>query len=36
MQEAIEMTMIRRDPGDDWDIEYEVRELDGPEAGTEA
>jgi hypothetical protein len=36
-QEAIEMTMrFLKIHGDEWDIECEVREFDGPEAGTEA
>jgi hypothetical protein len=36
-QEAIEMTMrFLKIHGDEWDIECEVREFDGPAAGTEA
>jgi hypothetical protein len=36
-QEAIELTKrFLRIHGDEWDIECEVRQLDGPEFGTEA
>ncbi|HET7365882.1 MAG TPA: YciI family protein [Burkholderiales bacterium] len=37
MQEAIELTKrFLRVHGDEWDIECEVRQLDGPEFGAEA
>lgn len=37
MREAIELTRrFLRIHGDTWDIECEVRQLDGPEFGTEA
>jgi hypothetical protein len=37
MQEAIELTKrFLRVHGDEWDIECEVRQLDGPDFGTEA
>jgi hypothetical protein len=36
MQQAIEVTKrFLRVHGDDWDIECEVRQLDGPEFGTD-
>ena|SRR5688572_1119795 len=37
MQEAIELTRrFLRTHGDTWDIECEVRQLDGPDFGTDA
>jgi hypothetical protein len=37
MKEAIELTKrFLKIHGDEWDIECEVRQLDGPEFGTEA
>jgi hypothetical protein len=37
MQEAIELTRrFLRIHGDEWDIECEVRQLDGPDVGAEA
>ena len=37
MQEAIELTKrFLRIHGDEWDIECEVRQLDGPEFGSDA
>jgi hypothetical protein len=37
MKEAIELTeRFLKIHGDTWDIECEVRQLDGPEFGTEA
>ena len=37
MQEALELTKrFLRVHGDEWDIECEVRQLDGPEFGAEA
>ena len=37
MQEAVELTKrFLRIHGDEWDIECEVRQLDGPEFGAEA
>jgi hypothetical protein len=37
MEEAIELTKrFLRVHGDEWDIECEVRQLDGPESGSDA
>jgi len=37
MQEAVELTKrLLRVHGDEWDVECEIRALDGPEFGAEA